>query len=268
MVNLIDYPKCSSEILNIDIDSKTFDINYIYRIFGNQAFNNKLALGDENKSIRGDIYLELLIPSNIPNNVNVYNNFSLKNEINTVVGTDLYIIDPNISINDKRVWVMDRQIQLTTEPPSGIPSYISVPFNNNKYLTTKLKWTATTTNSSGIPYNEIPVQRKTIFVYYPSTTIFLLVNHNINGQIKIYVMQSINNQNDLNINILNAQYLSTKLILPSGWIFSTMNLDKDTYLKVISTDVAFLVSDSLGNSYQYLEPKYCSWIYELYPVPL
>lgn len=288
-MDLIDNQKTLSEIVKIDIGTKDFDINYIYTIFGDQIFDKKLVIGDETKSIKGSPYLELLILTNT-DVVNVYNNFGIKNELNTMVGGDLDINDPKIIINDKRVWVMDRQIVLIPDPPINTPSYITVPFKKNKCLTTKLKWVATVTKVSGAkPYNEITVNRKSIFVYYPLRTLFLLVNNTCNNsskiecltnvlftnktcnnlsQIKIYVMQSINNQIDPNINLLNAQYLSTKLTLPPGWIFSTINLDTDTYLKVVSTNKAYVLGDSLGNTYQYLDPKYCPWIYKLYSVPL
>ncbi len=104
-MSLIDYPKCSSEILSIPIDTKNFDINYIYRIFGDIAFNENLFIGDDEKSIRNTDYLELFLPTTDPSVFNVYNNFSIKNEINTVVASNLEINDPNIIINDKRVWV-------------------------------------------------------------------------------------------------------------------------------------------------------------------
>ncbi len=264
---LINYPKCSSEIISIPIDSKDFNIDYIYRIFGNDAFDKKVSIGDEKRSIKNDVYLELLIPTTDPTVFNVYSNFSIKNALNTVVGSDICVSDPDVQINDKRVWIMDRQIQVLIPPPEGVPGYISVPFKNNPSITTKLKWTASVKTESTSAYQESFVTRKTIWVYNPLTTVYLLVNHTSSG-IKIYVMQSLDNASDPENNTLNAQYLSTKLILPPGWIFSTMNLAEDTYLKVVAKENAVLVRDSLGNSYQYLEPKYAPWIYENYPVPI
>ncbi len=159
---------------------------------------------------------------------------------------------------------MDRQIQVVNTPPDNTSLFISLQFKKSQCLTTKLRWTASLQIGNGQPYTESLISRRTIFVYNPLTTVYMLVNYDC-VDIKIYVMQSINNQNNSNISTLNAQYLSEKLILPPGWFFTVMNLDKDTYLKVVSTDTAKLVTDSLGNSYQYLNKKYAPWIYDNYP---
>src|SRR5438132_587796 len=67
-----NYEYCSSKILNTNIDSNNFDDNYVYRIFGNIAFNQSLKKSTDN--IQYTPYCEILIPvSN--SSYNVYSNY-------------------------------------------------------------------------------------------------------------------------------------------------------------------------------------------------
>jgi hypothetical protein len=259
---IIDYPRCSSEILSIPIDTKDFNINYVYRIFGNTAFNKNFSDSISNGSIRNNIYMELFYPSKNPIVYYVYSTYSLKNQISTVVASDLDI--PNyIIINDKRIWVMDRIIIFPEELPEGIISVISFPFKNNNNINCNLRYAATLFVINQDLYSEVKVNRNSMFIYYPETTVFMLINKS--NLTKIYIMFALSNTIDTNLNTFNAQYLNSKLDLPEGWLFTTMTLDNNTYLKVVAKDFATVIKDNLNNTYQYLEPKYAPWLYYLYP---
>jgi hypothetical protein len=77
-------------------------------------------------------------------------------------------------------------------------------------------------------------------------------------------MQSYCNQVLENLNSSNLTYLDNQIFIPKGWIYAYMILDEDTYLKVVSNGIAYLVTDSANNSYQLLESIYAPWLYMQY----
>jgi hypothetical protein len=256
----IDYPRCSSDILTIDLADKGFSISYIYRIFGNSTFNMGFA---SNKVTKNLPYIELLIPTNKPGTYNVYNNTSIKNEFETTDGTNLLIEDPFVIVNDKRRWMMDQLYQLEAEPDFNTPLYINAKFNNYPQLGMTLKWTASTILNDSSPYEITQVNRSTCYVYNPDTIVYLLVDLN-SSYLQIYVLQSLNLQTFENESVNNIDYIGNKLDLPKNWLWTSIKLDSNTFLKVASNGTAFIVQDNLGNSYQYLDSKYAPWLYEQY----
>lgn len=214
---------------------------------------------------RNNCYMELLIPSysapidNLKDvSYNVYSTYEMKNSIQTTDSHDVIIKDPRIIVNDKRRWMMDKMCQLLNDIPLNTPLYVGVRFVSFPHVESRLKWIAEVSlNKQSCPYTIHYVKRKTIFVYEPNKPVYMLINF-LNGNPHIYVMQSLNLQTFEN----NVDYIGKLLELPENWLWTSMILDSDTYLKVVSCDTASLIQDSLGNSYQYLESKYAPWLYE------
>lgn len=256
----MDYPACASKILNVNVDWKGFSDDYVYRVFG--LISNDMSLKKSTDAIRYAPYFELLVPAS-STQYNVYSNFDCQNTFNTNDSSQLVITDKSIQINDKRFWVMDQLVQLSGSAPSDVNAYVSVPFKSNENLKAVFKFTAQVTPSNGKPYTISEVTRQTIWIYKPQTPVYMLINTS-NNTLNIYVMQSYTNQELKHLNQTNLPYLGSKLKLPEGWIFAYMILDTETYLKVVSTETAYLVQDDAKNSYQYLDPLYAPWLYQNY----
>ena len=111
---------------------------------------------------------------------------------------------------------------------------------------------------STLPYTEITSERYNKSIYYPNTIIFTLVD--LNNE-KVYIMQSYSNMIDPQINIDTLPLLSERLSLPSGWIYTYIRLDSDTYLVNNSGGHATLVIDDYHNSYQYIPKDQAEFLY-------
>ena len=258
----IDYSKCSSEILKTKLSDKSFDFNYVYRVFGNNAFNTDISFTPENIIERNNCYMEVVVPTS-SDLYNVYSTYELKNYFQTTDSTNIIVDDPRIIINDKRRWMMDKIYQLLDIVPQNTPLYIQVRFSNYPKLGCPLKWTAQVIPSDSDSYSISQITRNTIWVYEPNKPVYLLINF-IDNNPNIYVMQSLNLQTFDNLSVNNVDYIGKFLNLPENWVWTTIILDDETFLKVVSVGTAYLVQDSLGNSYQYLDPKYAPWLYEQY----
>lgn len=254
----INYPSCSSKILETDLQGKGFSIDYIYRIFGN---SKGIPLKIQN-GVKGNPYMELIIPVSSTTS-NVYSNYDCQNSINTNDGSQLNIKNPAVTVNDKRFWLMDQIIELAPTLPSNTNDYISVKFKTNSKLKANFKFTAQVQPSSGGAYTVSEVTRQTIWVYNPLATIYLLINY-CDNQLKIYAMQTYCNQVLPDLNPYNLPYLGSKMNLPKGWTYAYIVNDGSTYFKVVSTETAYVVQDEFNNTYQYVDPTYESTLYQQY----
>lgn len=267
---MINYPLCSSAIIDVSVDDKKLNIDKIYRIFGNLAFGNELSFSTKeigSNSVRGLPYIELLYPSTTESDTYyVYSNFPSRNTINTNDGNDLIINDCNVVVNDKRFWVMDFNVKIqdTSLTQFNISYYKSIPFKKNYNLKATFQIGDSVQSSSTLPYTKSTINRSSIWSYYPNTTIYLLINIISSVNLEIYVMQSFCNQIDKTLNINNLVYLSNKLLLPPGWIYTYLILDSDSYLNVVNVTSGTVLQDDLNNTYTLLDPKYASWLYEMY----
>ena len=259
----IDYSKCSSEILKTKLSDKGFSFDYVYRVFGKDAFNYDILYTGEGLTERNTCYMELLVPTNTENLYNVYSTTETKNYFQTTDSKNIIINDPRVIVNDKRRWMMDKIYQLMNDVPQSTPLYIQVRFANYPKIGCPLKWIAQSTISDEQAYTPNEILRSTIFVYEPFLPVYVLINF-IDNNPNIYVMQSLNLQTFENLSINNVDYIGKFLNLPQNWLWASIILDENTYLKVVSLESTYLVQDSLGNSYQYLDPKYAPWLYEQY----
>ncbi len=191
----------------------------------------------------------------------VYISYFVKNQLSTQIPDDLIINDTNIFINTYRRFLMDNAIILdymdyTEEWPAD--KYYS--FKNNTNISMAFHNLGTVTSTGIEPYQETSVvHRINAWVWYPTSFIYLLV---CPEPYKIYIMQTYTGDLLSNQELV---YLSSRMTnLPSGWIYTYLNLEKDTYLFVTADLDAIIVKDELDNSYQYIKEKDAQWLYDKY----
>jgi hypothetical protein len=116
------------------------------------------------------------------------------------------------------------------------------------------------------------INRNNIWVYYPYTQVYMLINvcDNVNSYgFSIWIMVGYTTQKyPLTLELL--PYLGSYLvdcnivgfnILPNNLTYSMINLNSNTYLNVVAVSTAQIMQDALNNTYQYLDPTYCDFLY-------
>lgn len=213
----------------------------------------------------------------------LYDYISIPNSIQNPDSNN-YIIekDPYVSYiipNDKRFtyfgesYIIEPKINNPLFPPK---KYIPFKYLQNEY--SPLKLTATLKGLSGEAYVESTVDRFSCFVFKPSSTVFLLVNKSgDNSTKKIYAMQTWTNKTYTELDsATNMFYLQTVLsdpvivgenVLPENWIFVNCILDEEYMIALFSNpDMginAKVISDGIGNSYQYVRYEEAPFLYDL-----
>ncbi len=203
-----------------------------------------------------------------------YDYVSLENNATVIKATDLYLEDQptNIIINDQRFYIFDMSIVTDSvlEDTEEFPSIKKINFKD-KSTGEKLncsvkikKITSLSASQSSELYTEKQIDRSSIFVYYPKTTIYILAD-TINK--KIYVMQTCSNANnlgDFKFSDETLPFLGDKLNLPYGWIYTNVSLDTFTCIFLISTAEhrAKVINDDFDNSYQYAREEEAQFLYD------
>ena len=220
-------------------------------------------------------YWEILYPDYANR---IYHDYvSTENNIQTTNSNDIYLEkEGKIVVNDKRLYVVDMSIIFhdTAKISLQFPLCKLLQYKNPNYSICKdnpetldlyvslKKMTTLSMNQSSDSYTEKQVDRTSVFVYYPKTTIYLLIN---TIEKKIYCMQSMTNQEKkgLNTDQTNLVYLKNKLTLPPGWMYSVCMMDKNTYLVLVSNKdhYAKVINDDLNDSYQYVRPEEAPFLY-------
>lgn len=269
----LDYSKYYEIVLeNLSNNSDKKDYNNIYTIanvvksdLGDLDFYYK---GKYQHSIRWMGYFELLIPDSV--NGIYYDYVSVSNEQTTISTSDLYLEDiEGVMVNDKRFNMFDMNVVAVQEfeNTEEFPLYKYINFANPNDKTKKmdvkvklLKLTTLVVESEDY-YVEKQVDRTSLFIYFPYTCVYLLID-SINK--KIYCMQSLTNNGDKeDVTPDNIIYLGNKLTLPEGWLFTICNLsDKCLMLSSNIDHRAKVVNDSYGNSYQYVRNEEALFLYE------
>ncbi len=191
----------------------------------------------------------------------VYISYFIKNQLSTQMPDDLIINDDNIFLNTYRVFLMDNAIALNfIEPTEEYPNFKYFPFKNNTNISVTFQNLAIVNTTGTDPYQETStIERITTWIWYPTSFIYLLV---CPYPYKIYVMQ--NYSSDM-LSYGELVYLSPRLVnLPPDWIYTYLNLEKNTYLFVTADRDAIVIKDDFGNSYQYIKEKDAQWLYDKY----
>lgn len=207
-------------------------------------------------------YIELLYPDYKTQTYYVYSSTNTDNYFYTVLGNELVVQESDVYKNEKRFYVWN----YTIKSPNVVytneyPQYKYIPFKNANNVYQIQDLIATTPIISTATYQETTVERNTIYVYRSGTLAFFLID-TINK--KIYAMQTATTATDPNITFEQLYLLNEKLLnVPSGWIYTYTQIADGSCLLVYATpnNPAYLVQDELGNSYQYVYPKYNEFIY-------
>ena len=234
---------------------------------------------DLSQSTRWMPYWEILYPDYYTQTY--YDYVSTENSIQTTIGSDLYLEEEGeIVLNDKRLYMTDMSIIFHEDEENSeqFPLYKYLQYRNPNYVPYSVnttdsktldlyvqlkKMTTLSMLQSSELYTEKQVDRTSVFIFYPKTTVYLLIN-TINK--KIYCMQTMTNQTKegTTINETNLIYLKHKLNLPNGWMYSLCMMDKDTYLILVSdkNHRAKVINDDFNNSYQYIRPEEAPFLYK------
>jgi hypothetical protein len=94
------------------------------------------------------------------------------------------------------------------------------------------------------PYKETEVERNTTWTYDKGKMIYEIATDD--G--KTYVMQSYSQIDDPNLTIEDLPTIGSRLELPDGWKYRARTIEED--LDLTASGIAYLIQDSLGNSYQ------------------
>ena len=259
---------------------------------GNKIIKNGANIFVTNQngtSTRYAPYMELIIQINEGDTqYAIYNSFLkyTSDDVTYVETNDAsqLIIPPKTSqyyrlydINDKRYYTCDQQIYYGFNSTTIGPPTLYFHYKNNQKAILKIpNGNAVTPSNNGV-YTINEVNRNTVFSYYSSTTVYILIDFDNTLKTKygfsIFVMQSYCTQvfavNPSNLSILGSLLEDEKIVgqgntLPSNFVYSYLILDKEITLQVVSVGKAYLTQDGLKNSYIFLDPAYSNTIYEQY----
>lgn len=236
--------------------------------------NNYTCFHNSNLYSIGEPYMEIFFQDHTYNFQYIYSTSNSINSLSTITRDQINSSSlPNdVLYNDDRFYMWDTTIlssvsQENDEYKSTI--YVSIV---NSDVKQRLDLKAKISVGNQPIYTDISVIRNTIYVYYPSTVIYSLVD-SINK--KIYVMQSGTNQvlfpysgnqrilsHPLTYN--NMASITKYLKLPVGMSFMMVKISDNSTLIVYSSSKnnAIIMQDNLRNTYQYVEERYGRFLYD------
>ena len=150
----------------------------------------------------------------------------------------------------------------------------------------------------GVPagyYVTSQVTRETLYIYYASTPIFILIDSNDTtnsttnfpqtSRPKLYIMQSPSNNYFKDININNLSLLKPQLQLPAGeqpagsgnvdyvpmpdgfnYVVYTIPYDYCVFIVATLNTLAYVIQDGCDNTYQYADPQYNQFLYDQFNI--
>jgi hypothetical protein len=251
-------------------------------------------------SYRGIPYLELQYLDSTGTTLVVYSTtyFQTPTYLFSNLGTDLVLDSTNVTINGSRIYLWDETIvnnlQVATDEFPLTKTYqFQSQYQTPQNVTYQIMKKVASVPTSAKPpyYTTTTVYRETIYIYYASTVIYLLIDCNDTTTSttnlpqtslpKIYAMQTMSTVyfKDLNMNNLYSlkNYLQLPagtqppgssntdyLPLPPGFNYVVYTVPYNYCVFSVSTldESAILISDGCNNSYQYLEPKYNTFLYQ------
>ena len=204
----------------------------------------------------------------------------------------------NIIRNDKRFNTVNQSYILKENniaKPPLFPQTKYIPLidasGGELGISSPLNLTTTLTSLASGRYTESVVNRTSAFVYEPNNVVLLLID-TINQ--KIYAMQTWTNNTPTNedpppnyftvspANILNpltnfyyfasllqdSLYVGEANLLPPGWAFTQCRLDGVSMILLMTNPdknwYAKVITDGLGNNYQYIREEEASFLYDIF----
>lgn len=212
-------------------------------------------------------YMELLIPDSTTGNYYVYSATNPDGYLFSTDANNLVTNNPEILTNPYRFYMWNTTIfNLAVQPTEQFPSEKEFPYTNgDKTMVQKMFLKATTVPNQNGAYTTSTIIRNTIYVYYPSSILYALVDNKAGD---IYVMQSGNNQNTGTTPLTPENMIYTQQLiastLPAGMVFLAVQLLDDQTVCIVSSPKkpAVLMQDSLGNSYQLADKYYAKSLYD------
>lgn len=217
-------------------------------------------------------YMELLIPDPAKQYYCVYSATNPSGNLFTTDPSLLKIENEETLQNGFRFYMWNATIfDLSVQPTKVFPNQKNFSFKNcGPNMVQKMILKAETIPNTAGPYIESRVIRNTIYIYYPSSFVYCLVDTNT---WQIFVMQAGNNQltGTTPLTPENMMY-NQQLIasgLPTGFLFLSCQLTNDQTVLVVSSprNPATLMQDAMGNTYQLADPYYGKVLYDNFITP-
>lgn len=145
------------------------------------------------------------------------------------------------SLNGPRFWTLDA-IQATGGATTSGETFTFGGIEMG--LRAVLETPATQTQMGDQLYAPTEVQRQTVFVFLPGTTVYELTDPDGN----VYMMQSYTTMKDPTLTLDQLADLGSRLDLPEGWSYQAVTLTEQYNL--VADGIAYVVNDELLNSYQ------------------
>ncbi|MEM9257175.1 MAG: haloalkane dehalogenase [Pseudomonadota bacterium] len=147
--------------------------------------------------------------------------------------------------NGPRYWLMDRIAPINSEESPPVDGFGDIATFGELEMSlggiVQLNSGATSENT---PYVVNDVQRNTIFTFVAGRRVFELEDPDGHR----YIMQSMSQMIDPDLQLYELIFLEEVLTLPEGWAFSTRVLKED--LTLVADGLARVVTDDLSNTYQ------------------
>jgi hypothetical protein len=262
-----------------------------YKIFNDAIGNIRLDKfwfsNETDRSIKGISFFEILKFDPISKNHVVYSNDikgSFQEVLNRITTENSEDLDMNLSqmdiLNDKRTWMMDLQVVYYDDPEriNEAPGENILYFPFKRAPTLKAAFNKVTTinaiSTGGKNYTPFPIMRTNIWVYYPNTTVYLLIHVGTNENkygFSVYAMQTFTRKiypmttdvlYSLGNLLTDSSIVGEANVLPENWLFSQIKLNSDQYMNVVSINKGIIINDGLKNTYNYVDPEYCDFVYE------
>jgi hypothetical protein len=184
-----------------------------------------------------------------------------------------------ISPNTQKCYIMDMMLTIPVFPTTG-PDYLYFQMNNSNAVIAYKKAESLSISSSATNYVPHIINRSNIFVYYPYTTVYILIILNSGGNpnpvpsnsygFTIWVMEGYSTATyplvKSTLSYLSSYLQDTSIVgagntLPTYVTSAFVTLDTTTYLNVCAQNQGYIVNDALQNNYCYLDPFWCDWLY-------
>jgi len=146
----------------------------------------------------------------------------------------------HVKLNGPRYWVMNRAEGSGDTVSGKVADFGGIQMRQLATLNIKL-WQINVGNK---PYEEMTVQRSSVFVYNKGTTVYELIN----PKGDVYLMQSYAQIVDPTMNLQNLDQLGGRLKSPKGWSYRTRVLQQELRLK--ADGKAYVIQDDFQNTYQ------------------
>lgn len=226
--------------------------------------NLKVDFSTSNYFMLNSPYIELLYFDIKTNQFYVYSTNTGEFNLITSNGKNIILTDSNVIVNGSRKYMWDAAIKsstiTTTEEFPLIKNFSYI--NDFTGTQLKMKLIAKVTSTIADAYETNSISRSNNYIWYPGSMIYCLVDGNTNS---IYIMQSVNNTNtNLNLSSFNCEIISDELTLPKNWQFLYVKIPDNETVVVVSTSLSpvKLITDSMGNSYQYVNKEYNEFLYD------